>query len=311
MAWNLAIAVVSMAVFLGGLNIMRIGLAGLSQGRLPALLQRLANTPTRGIATGTVVTALVQSSAAVTAIAVGMVAGGSMAFRDALGIVLGSNVGSTVTPQLLALNLWVLVIPALAVGGILLFIPQTKLRYTGMALSGFAMIFIALQALSTALKPLSQTVWFQQLLAGAAHNAVLAAVTGMLASAIIQSSTATTVIAMALTGQSLIPVHGAIALVLGANVGTCLTSVVAAIGQSRAAQQVALSHVVLNVGGVLLFLPFLGPYTHWMSLLSPSPAQQIANAHTLFNLICTVLVWPITPYFADFIERLLPDHRYA
>jgi phosphate:Na+ symporter len=116
---------------------------------------------------------------------------------------------------------------------------------------------------------------------------------------------------MALASQSLIPLAGGIAIILGANVGTCFTSVLASIGQSRAAQRVALSHVLLNVGGVLLFLPFLAPYTELMAEWADTPAQQIANAHTVFNVVCTALVWPVTARFANLIERLLPDNLRA
>lgn len=308
---NLAATALALTAFLGGLKVMRDGLEGLGQGRLPQILRRFVRTPTRGIVTGVVATGLMQSSAAMTAITVGMVAGGSLAFRDALGVVLGSNVGSTLMPLLLTLNLWALVIPALILGGLGFLTRIPRLRYPSMALTGFASIFIALQSLTVALHPLTQTAYFAHILEFAGGQPLLAALCGFFASALIQSSTATTVLTMTLASDGIIPLSGAIALVLGANVGTCATSVIAAIGQPRAAQQVALSHVLLNVGGVLIALPLLTPFSNLMVWLSPLVSQQIANAHTTFNLLSTLVVWPVTAAFARLVERLLPDHQQA
>lgn len=308
---SLLASALSLIGFLGGLKVMRDGLEGLGKGRLQQILHRFVRTPTRGILTGIVTTGLMQSSAAITAITVGMVASGSLAFRDALGVVLGANVGSTMMPLLLTLNLWGLVIPALGIGVLGFFSRRPRLKYPSMALTGFAAIFISLQALTVALHPVTQTPWFAKLLEFAGSRPLLAVLCGFAASALIQSSTATTVLTMALAADGLIPLTGAIAIVLGANVGTCATSVVAAIGQPRAAVQVALSHVLLNVGGVALVLPLLRPFAQLMMWLSPNVSQQIANAHTTFNLLSTLLVWPVTKSFADLVEWLLPNNQHA
>ncbi len=308
---SFAIVVLALIAFLGGLRVMRQGLEGMGEGRLQWLLRRFVKTPTRGIATGVVVTAVLQSSAAVTAITVGLVAGGTMAFRDALGVVLGSNVGSTITPQLLTLNLWVFALPCLFIGIIGFLSGRSGLYYPSMALTGFSTIFIALQTLPLGLHPLSKAPAFHNALQTAGLNPILAVVAGMVTSALLQSSTATTVFTMALVAESAIPLDGGIAIVLGANVGTCLTSVIAALGQSRAAQQVALSHVLLNIGGVVLTLPFLGWFSSWVTTMTSNPAQQIADAHTIFNVACTLLVWPVTGPFAALVERLLPDGQAA
>ncbi|WAH38542.1 Na/Pi cotransporter family protein [Alicyclobacillus dauci] len=310
--WANAIAVVlSLVAFIGGLKVMRQGLEGLAEGRLAKWLQRLAQTPTRGILTGTVTTAVLQSSAAITAITVGLVAGRNLTFRNGLGIVLGSNVGSTLTPQILTLNLWSVVIPSLAVGILGFLTRKPTLRQPSQALVGFSCIFIALEALKVSLHPLTTSVWFRDALQLAGGHILIAILAGCAASALVQSSTATTIITMALASTHVIPTSGAIAIVLGANVGTCFTSVIAAIGESRQAQQVALAHVILNVFGVLAFVPVMGPFTSSMAHTSPDIAQQIANAHTVFNIVCTVLVWPFTRHFAHLIERLLPDELHA
>lgn len=310
--WLSAVAcILSLTAFLGGLRLMRSGLEGMASGKLQTLLQKLVRTPTRGIVTGTLITSVLQSSAAVTAMTVGMVAGGSLAFRDALGVVLGANVGSTVTPQLLTLNLWAIVIPALFVGILGFISRKPKYRQGSMALVGFASIFIALQSLERALEPLTHTDWFTATIQAGAANPWTAALAGCLTSALIQSSTATTVITMAMAADHLIPIPSAICIVLGANVGTCATSIIAAIGQSKSAQRVALAHVLLNVFGVVATIPFIAGFTTMTGWFSVEPSQQIANAQTLFNVLCTLFVWPVTRPFAKFVERLLPNQRYA
>ncbi|WP_206917410.1 Na/Pi cotransporter family protein [Alicyclobacillus suci] len=308
---NVAAVILSLVAFIGGLKVMRHGLEGMAEGRLAIWVQRLAKTPTRGILTGTVTTAILQSSAALTAITVGLVAGKSLTFRSGLGIVLGANVGSTITPQVLNLNLWGIVIPSLGFGILAVLTRKPVLRRPGEGLIGFACIFIALQALKVSLHPLTTSHWFTHALSVAGGQTVLAMVAGCLTSAIVQSSTAVTILTMTLGSSGIIPMTGAVAIVLGANVGTCLTSIIAAIGESRQAQQVALAHVILNVIGALAFLPIIGPFTTMVGWLSQDPAQLIANAHTIFNIVCTVVVWPFTRQFAALIERLLPDELHA
>lgn len=304
-------AVLSVIAFVGGLKVMRHGFEGMAGGRLERIVKQLAKTPTRGIVTGAVATACLQSSAALTAITVGLVASRSLTFRNGLGLILGSNVGSTLTPQMLNLNLWGLVGPTFAVGLICILLQRKALRAPGEALIGFSCIFIALQTLKLFLSPLANSTWFADGLRHAGSHALIAITAGCFASAIVQSSTAVTVMTMAFTANHLMSPAGAIGIVLGANIGTCLTSVIASIGESRQAQQVAAAHVILNVLGAFVFLPFLPSFASLMQALSENAAQQIANAHTLFNVVCTVLVWPFTGQFARFIERILPEQAQS
>ncbi|WP_206881359.1 Na/Pi cotransporter family protein [Alicyclobacillus mali (ex Roth et al. 2021)] len=301
----------ALVAFLGGLRLMRSGFERMAEGRLARLIRTAASTPTRGMVTGAVSTALLQSSGAVTAITVGLVAAGSLDFASGLGLVLGANVGTTITPQLLNLNLWGIVLPALAAGLALSLHPRLKHRPLGEGLVGFSCIFIALQALTSALRPLAMAPFFHQALASAGRNILLATLAGCALSALVQSSTATTVIAMALVGGHMIPLEGGIAISLGANIGTCLTSVVAAIGTPRPAQRIALAHVLLNTMGVAAFLPILHPFASAVSLASASPAQAVANANTAFNAICTLAAWPFVRQFARLLTWMLPDPRTA
>lgn len=304
---NLSVVALCLAAFMGGLQTMRQGLEVMAKGRLPKIIQKFVRSPSRGVLTGTLSAGVMQSSAAVTAITVGLVSARNITFQNALGLVLGANVGSTLTPQLLIFNLWSLAIPALLFGIVGLFTRKPKFIAPSMTAIGFASIFIALQSLQLALHPLTKTNWFHQGLVFANHSNLSAMLVGCFASALIQSSTATTLITMTLMNEHALSLISSIAIVIGANVGTCLTSIIAAIGQSRQAKQVALSHVMLNLCGALLILPFLQPFTHWMEIASTKPDQQVANAHTFFNIACTLLVWPMTNTFAKFIMWLLPD----
>ncbi|SIS66796.1 Na/Pi cotransporter family protein [Alicyclobacillus vulcanalis] len=301
----------SLVAFLSGLRLMRSGFERMAEGRLARVIRVAASTPTRGILTGAVSTALLQSSGAVTAITVGLVAAGSLDFASGLGLVLGANVGTTITPQLLHLNLWGIVLPALALGLALSLSPRRAHRPLGEGLVGFASLFIALQALSAALRPVAAAPFFHRALATAGQHALLAALAGAALSALVQSSTATTLIAMALASQHSIPLEGAVAIALGANVGTCLTSVIAAIGTPRPAQRIALAHVLLNAVGVAVCLPLLHPFTSAIALASATPGQAVANANTAFNALSTLAVWPLTRPFARLLVWMLPDARAA
>jgi phosphate:Na+ symporter len=309
MATHLLIATLALVAFLAGLHYMRKGLEGMMAGRIHLWIDRLVHSPTRGILSGTIATGFLQSSSAVTAIAVGLVSSDSMTFRSALGLVLGANVGSTIAPQLLRFNLSLLAIPAMSLSIIGLVSRQQKWRAPAVACAGLATIVLALAELDHALAPLSHEPFFLGLLKHGTGNLLMAMGCGALASAVIQSSTATTLVTMSLANDHLLTVQGAVAIVLGANIGTCLTSVIAAIGQNKGAQQVALSHVLLNGLGVALALPFIPVFAHAMSGTTLLPAAIVANAHTLFNLLCTLLVWPFVSQYAHFVEWLLPNRE--
>lgn len=302
-----AVMILSLVGFLGGLRIMRLGFEQLAEGRLVRILRRFVQTPTRGVLTGVIATAMTQSSAAITAMCVGLVASQTMVFRHALGVILGANVGSTVTPQLLTLNLWVIVIPSFIIGAVGSFMSTPGLRNAGMAIFGFACIFIALQCLTKSMSPIAATAWFARVIAQSGQVTWIAVVAGCLGSALVQSSTAITVITMAMAAQNLISLQGAVAIVLGANIGTCATALLAAIGQPRAALRVAVAHLILNGLGVLLILPILGEFTHMVTWTAATTEQRIANAHTLFNLASTLIAWPLLRPFATLVERLVPD----
>jgi phosphate:Na+ symporter len=295
--------------FLGGIWVMRHGFEQMAVEKLPSILKRFVKTPTRGLAAGTLVTALLHSSAAVTVITIGFVSAGTMTFADSLGIILGSNIGTTFTTQMIAWNPEDLIIPCVAAGSLLWFVLRGKRRYIGLAVFGFGATLFALNLMTAALAPLGETDWFREVLTQASRNPLYGVLAGAGLTALVQSSTATTALTIAMASQGLIDLPGAIAIVLGNNIGTCITAIIASIGSPIAAKRVAAAHVILNVAGVLAFLPFVQTFARIVAAFSPFLSVQVATAHTLFNILSSLAVWPFIRAFASLIEWLVPGRR--
>ncbi|MBX6395819.1 MAG: Na/Pi cotransporter family protein [Alicyclobacillaceae bacterium] len=296
-----------LAGFLGGMWTLRHGLEPLAASHLPTLIHRFVKTPLRGLLTGTVVTAVLQSSGAVTVITIGLVAAGTLSFPDSVGIVLGANIGTCVTTQIIALQLDALVLPCL-VGGVYLALTSRKLwRHIGITLIGFGMIFLALKLMTLSLKPIGQTAWFRRILLESSDDPLLGVLSGTFLTALVQSSSATTALTIALAAQGLVDLPGATAIILGNNVGSCVTSVLASFGAPTAAKRVAAAHVLLNVLGVAAFLPILPYFTALVERTASTLPMQVANTHTLFNILSSLAVLPVARPYAALIQRLIPD----
>jgi phosphate:Na+ symporter len=293
--------------FLFGMWIMRTGMERMAFDRLPQIIGRFVNTPTRGLLTGTVLTALIHSSAGVSIISIGLVSAGAMTFADSLGVILGTNIGTTVTTQLLSFDLEQLIMPSIIAGALLSLVLRGKYKYIGLAVLGFGAIFLALELIERSLAPMAQMDWFREILATSSHNPLLGVLAGTALTALITSSTATTMLTVVLASQGLVDLPGAIAIILGNNIGTCATSVIAAIGTTLEAKRVALAHVILNVLGVIVFLPFLDLLAFLCRSLADEISVQVATSHLLFNLISSILIWPFTRQYAALICWLMPD----
>lgn len=238
--------------------------------------------------------------------AVSFVDAGLLPFENSLALILGSNIGSTLTTQLLALPLERLT-PYLMVLGALgyLFIPNRG-RFLSLSIFGLGILFFALSLLQAGMAPLADLSAVQTFLRQLGDNHLQGVLAGTMLSALLHSSSATTGIVMLLTEDGWLTLPTALAFIFGANIGTCFTAVLAALGSSRAAQRVALFHVLLNVFGVLIFLPFVGPLAHGLTLLGGSLSMQVANAHTLFNLLSSLLAFPLLPWTTRFLKKILP-----
>lgn len=294
-----------LSIFLFGMKAMEWALHRLAGRYLHVILERFTRTPARGMATATGITALLQSSTAVTVITIGLVNAGVMKFPQTLGIILGSNIGTCMTTELVGINLSRYALPLLLAAACFWFgalsLPEHRyrssrlhsLRLMPIAVAGFACVLLGMrvmQGIAPALQTKGMLAWFVQksqesLFWGIAAGAVL--------TALLHSGAVVIAMAMGLASvQAVSPVLG-IAIVIGANVGTCVTALIASIGGTRFGYYVAWSHIALNAGGALLFYPLIGPLEELTRMLAANPGAQIAHAQTIFNIVCSLIALPL------------------
>lgn len=296
-----------LGLFLGGMHLMRIGLFALAGDSLHRWLVRFTKTPTRGLLTGTLMTMLVQSSSAVSVVTIGLVNARLLSFPQTVGIILGTNIGTTFTTQLIALNPQKMALPMFLLGCSVLWMRSTIVRAIGMSLSGFGCVFLGIQVMQTAAEPLQHTPFFLSALAQPDSSYLNGIFLGAVFTALLHSSSAVTAMTMGFMNEQLLSLGMGIAIVLGSNIGTCVTAVMAAVGGNAAAKQVAWVHVVLNIAGVLLFLPFIRQLGLTVTWLTNDPAIQIAHAQTLFNVICSLLALPFAYNIARLAQRCIRE----
>ena len=266
------------ALLLFGMRFMKAGLEKAAQKRIKQALKTLTKTPLIGFLTGTLITALIQSSTAVTVITIGFVNAGVIGFYQAIGIILGTNVGTCITAQMISFKLEELALPAIGLGALLMIFPgRQAIRYLGQSIVGFGIVFLGIGTMSDSLEPLKHSQAFISLLGRVSSNEVFGVVAGALFTALVHSSATTAGVVMALSHQGLVTLTTAIAIILGSNIGTCITAVLAAIGTPPAAKQVAAAHVLLNVIGVALIMPFIHPFTGLVELLMYPISLLIGN----------------------------------
>lgn len=298
---------VGLGVFLTGMKVMELALHQWAGPYLSRLIERFTRTPLRGLLIGTGVTAVLQSSSAITVICIGLVNTGLMTFPRTLGLILGTNIGTCLTTELIGLNLTRLALPVLLGAaavwlGTLALVPirsfRTRrwlhsVRCLSLAACGFAAVMLGVEVMQTIVPELQSRGLFAWFVDHAQRSILWGVFAGMIVTALIHSSAAVIAMTMGLASVQVVPVEVGIAIVLGANVGTCVTALIASIGASRSGRFVAWSHIALNVGGAALFLPLL-PLLHQASvLLSESPSGQIAHAQTLFNIVSSLLALPL------------------
>lgn len=284
-----------LGIFLLGMFMMKSGLYMLSGHRLKEWLLRFTNTPLQSFLTGTLITALLQSSSAMMVITVGLVATGYLTFRQSIGIILGSNIGSTITTEMITLDLGAGAIPMLALGACLVFFIPRRIGYSiGMTIAGLACLFFAMEGFSALAKPLSSYPLANEWLKQTNGSLILGVLVGTVLTSIIQSSAATIGITMGFLQAHLLTLPTGIAIVLGANIGTCVTALLASIGSSQEAKRTAYTHLWLNIVGVVLFYCLIHPSASFVRLLAAQPDVQLAHFSVLFNVICSVAALPFT-----------------
>lgn len=297
-----------LALFIYGINLMGDGLQKMASNKIRTVLEKLTSSPLMGTTVGAIVTSIIQSSSATTVLAVGFVNAGLMSFYQALGIIFGANIGTTMTAQIIAFKLTDYALPVLAIGLCLYLVCKNKSwKYFGLSLLGFGVLFLGLNIMTAGVKPLADSVIFKNIFIRFNTNPILAVIAGAIVTAIIQSSSVTTGIVLTLASLNLITLSGAVPLILGCNIGTCATALLACIGTSTNARRTAIAHLFFNVFGTLIFLPFIHPFTRLIQFTSVDLARQCANAHTLFNVTCTLLILPFTKLYSKFIIKLVKD----
>jgi phosphate:Na+ symporter len=292
-------------IFLGGLRLMTMGLEQLGGSSFAHFISRATGNRFFAFFCGIIFTALTQSSSLATVMVVGAVDAGLLGLGAAVAVIIGANVGTTVTGQMLSFNLHALALP-MAVSGLLLlaFFPPGNLKTAGRALTGLGTLLFGLKTMGSALAPLSQEAWFDSVLYAAEINPLLGILLGAVATAILQSSSALMGMVLALAHGAGISLAAGASLVVGADVGTCITSLLAGLGAGLAAKRAALAHLFFNIISVMLVLPMFRHFILLASTTAETVPRQLANAHTLYNLSgAVVLLILLNPYIL-LLERI-------
>lgn len=309
--------------FLGGLGLFLFAIKYMGDGlqkaagdRLRDILDKFTTNPVMGVLVGIIVTVLIQSSSGATVITVGLVSAGFMKLRQAIGVIMGANIGTTVTAFLIGIDVGEYAYPIMALGAILLFFfKKSAIQNIGQVLFGFAGLFIGLELMSSGMKPLREWQPFLDLTISLSDTPVLGVIVGTVFTLIVQSSSATVGILQGLYAEGLIPLNGALPVLFGDNIGTTITAVLAALGASVAARRAAATHVLFNVVGTIIFMIFLTPflvYMEWITnILGLEEKMQIAFAHGTFNVINTLLQLPLIGAWAWLVTRLIPGQDTA
>ncbi len=309
-----------MALFLYGMDLLTVSLRRAAGDHLKDLLGRVTRNRFLGAGVGALVTGIVNSSTVTTVILVGFISAGLMSMAQSVAVIMGANIGSTVTAQILAFNVSRFALPILTVGFLVAFVPKgERTREFGRMLLGAGLVFYGIAVMSEAMAPLRAYPPFIDFIKTLSHP-LAAALAGMTFTALVHSSAATTGVVIVLAGQGVMSLETAIAVALGANVGTCATAGLAAIGKPREAVRAALVHVLFNVAGVAIWIGFIPELAEIVRAVSPTAAnltgsaraaaeapRQVANAHTIFNVVNTLLFIGFTTQIARLVEWLVPD----
>jgi len=309
-----------LALFLFGMDVMTQALKSAAGDYMKDILGKLTQNRFVGVGMGALVTAIIQSSSVTTVIIVGFISAGLMSMSQSVAVIMGANIGTTITAQILAFKVAELALPIIAIGFTIAFTARrNKWRQYGLIILGLGMVFYGMSVMSDALSPLREYAPFIRFMTSM-QNPILAAGLGMIFTAVVQSSSATTGILIVMASQGLIQLEPAIAIALGANIGTCITAGLAAIGKPREAVRAAAVHTIFNVAGVLVWIGFIPQLADLAMLISPAQEQlsgaqrlaaetprQIANVHTFFNVVNVLLFIPFTTQIARLVERMIPD----
>lgn len=301
-----------LAIFLLGMKMMSESLQTVAGSRMRGILKKITSNRVMGLAAGALMTAAIQSSSATSVIAVSFVNSGLMALQQAVGVIIGANIGTTITGQLIAFKITSYAFPIVAVGFTMFAFARTKRnQFWGRAIVGLGLIFLGMTLMKDILEPLKSSMAVKTFFTSFSTNPFLAIFAGTLLTSIIQSSSATVGLTMTLAGAGLIELQGAFYLVLGDNIGTTITAQLSAIGASRTARQTAMAHTLFNVIGAIymgLLISNNGGFVlNFVRSTSSDPLRQVANAHSMFNLLNALVFLPLVPLLARLCRFIIPD----
>jgi phosphate:Na+ symporter len=291
--------------------------------RMKSILAKLTTNRFMGVVTGAFVTAVIQSSSVTTVLVVGFITAGLMSFSQSIGVIMGSNIGTTITAQIIAFKVTKLALVLIALGfGVMFTAKKDKNKHRGALVMGLGLIFFGMTIMGDAMYPLRSYQPFRDWMVRL-ENPFLGILAGALFTALVQSSSATTGIVIVMATQGFMTLPAGIALIFGSNIGTCVTAMLATIGRPREALRAAVIHVLFNVAGVLLWVAFIDQLAFFVTWLSPDATElegaarlaaetprQIANAHTVFNIANTLIFVGFSTQFARLVERLVPDRPF-
>jgi len=297
-------------IFLFGMERLSSSLQKVTSNRLKSVINIISKRPWTGVFAGLAITAIIQSSSATSAMMVGFVNAGLMSLRQAIGIIIGANIGTTVTAQIVSLKVSMLSYPLIIVGFLVFFLAKrTSLKNIGMAVLGLGLLFLGMTTMTDAFSPLKESQNFKNVMLTFGKNPFLGLALGMVTTAILQSSSATIGVLIAMAAQGLIGIEVAIPILIGDNIGTCITALIASIGTTITAKRTAFSHLMFNIFGTVIFFILLYVFrlqNFIISISGTSVPRQIANIHTIFNVVTTVILLPMVGIFEKVIIKIFP-----
>lgn len=301
-----------LALFLYGMQMMSNGLEAAAGNKMKSILEKLTSNRIKGVLVGAGITAVIQSSSATTVMVVGFVNSGLMTLQQAVWIIMGANIGTTITGQLIALDIGAIA-PLFAILGVgaIMFSKNEKVHHISSIIAGLGILFMGMDMMGAAMEPLQESEAFINLMTQFS-NPLLGILVGAVFTAVIQSSSASVGILQALAATGMIPLSSAVYVLFGQNIGTCITAVLASIGTKVNARRTTIIHLMFNIIGTALFtvICMVTPYVSLIESITPGdPVAQIANAHTIFNIVTTLILLPFGTYMARAAEKILPDSK--
>lgn len=312
-----------LAIFIYGMNMMSECLQKAAGEKMRSILALLTKNPVMGVLAGALTTAVLQSSSATTVMAIGFVSAGFMNLPQAISIIIGANIGTTMTAQIIAFKLSDYIYAIIFVGFIISFLVESeKVKNIGQTIFAFGLLFLGIETMGSVMKPLADSPVFTEMIARVSDVPILGVAVGTLMTLVVQSSSATVAVLQNFASQagpdgvtSVIGLAGAIPILFGDNIGTTITAVLASIGQTKDAKRTAVAHCVFNISGTFLFIWFVGPFAKLIQMISPKGpeieviSRQIANTHTIFNYVMTLVWVPLIWLMVKIVMRIIPDGR--